>query len=261
MADINIRSREVRRHVRSGQCMAAVNMCPVLRDGGGSSDLGALEPLFVHQLMPNCENSGKLLIGTVSSLALPMSGIHMILRDYRNEYVVTSVYDFLSTSDMSADFLLSVDSYFHLGVKIGIKNPFYKISLDGKYNIRIDNPDDLVFLSNDWSVNRKQGNKLFKFAIADHVFEIMPHIGDVCKLVHSPETHTIHVTTVAALVFDFACKFHTFACRSPLPGFSQDESNEFFLALSNRSACFESDCKNLCLTSQLLTQSATKTTH
>ena len=164
--DINIRSRDLRAAIAKGTYMT--NMCysPVV-SSFGPSELSSLIPIFIDELQMGTVHVGRVLYGTVSSLALPMSGIHMIIRDYNDEYVVTSVYDFFQTSDMSADFLLAVDSHFHLGVKVAIKNPFYKPAMDGNMNVRIDTPSDFVCLAKTATtslaaLNRAEGNKLFK---------------------------------------------------------------------------------------------------
>ena len=63
-------------------------------------------------------------------------GIYLAIEDINKKIVEVSVYNKLP---MTAN-LKEIDNIFKVGCRIGIKNPYLRLCVDGRLILRIDNP-------------------------------------------------------------------------------------------------------------------------
>ena len=119
-------------------------------------------------------HTGSRVEGTVCCKAVRQVAVQILLEDAMDSShaVKVSLYNLLPTSAK----MTAVHQLLPEGTKLAIRDPYYKIFMDGTSGIRVDNPADVVFLTKATSPNlptavkdtdfdemKAQGNQAFRY--------------------------------------------------------------------------------------------------
>ena len=136
-----------------------------------SNTLANLHHIPIAALRLGQRHTGCMVQRTVCCKATRQVAVHVLLEDVKNSShaVSVSMYNLMPTTTM----LTEVRRLLPEGTKLAIKDPYYKLLLDGTSGIRVDNPADVVFLREavlenkvieqaDFDLVKAQGNQAFR---------------------------------------------------------------------------------------------------
>lgn len=147
-----------------------------------STPYANLRHIPVAALQLDQRHKGFRVEGVVCCKATRQVAVQVLLEDVSNSShaVKVSMYNLLPTSTQMKD----VRRLLPEGTKLAIKEPYYKPFVDGTSGIRVDNPADVVFLtepgqSDPITINedvgfdqmKAQGNQAFR-SVLFYIFEI-----------------------------------------------------------------------------------------
>lgn len=134
-----------------------------------------LRHISVASLRLDQRHKGFKVEGTVFCKATRQVAVQVLLEDVKNtsHAVKISMYNLVPASARMSQ----VRHLLPEGTKLAIKDPYYKVFLDGTSGIRVDNPADVVFVARvdeesfpdeaaGFEHNKTKGNKAFRSAPA-----------------------------------------------------------------------------------------------
>ncbi|KAI5071599.1 hypothetical protein GOP47_0013850 [Adiantum capillus-veneris] len=105
-----------------------------------SRPLRGLRPIHIRNLQVNCHHQGRVLYGELCVEPLKMVAVQTIVLDEAGHAAKLSVYNALPNQH----FVQKMGTLFRKGLKVAIKEPYFKVAMDGSLIIRVDNPADFV---------------------------------------------------------------------------------------------------------------------
>ncbi|CAM6099621.1 unnamed protein product [Calypogeia fissa] len=105
-----------------------------------SAPLSSLTAISLRQLVLGERHYGRVLHGKLCVKPFMISAIFSVLEDEAGNGVRLTVYNVLSATVSLQD----VEARFPMGMRVIVKEPFFKLCADGKTSIRVDNPADIV---------------------------------------------------------------------------------------------------------------------
>lgn len=130
-----------------------------------------LRHIHVADLRLGQRHKGCRVEGTVCCKAIRFTAVQVLLEDTKNasHAVKVSLYNLMPASTKLAE----VRRLLPEGTRLAVKEPYYKAFLDGTSGIRVDNPADIVFVTDsaqsaasvedrDFDQIKAQGNQAFR---------------------------------------------------------------------------------------------------
>jgi hypothetical protein len=128
----NIAKDEMRTQISSADDISAKHVC--------STPAERLESLCVRQLRKASINKGKILWATTVLPCFLATGIQALGKDEEGRLVTIGLYNFILSHGRAAD----AHTLLPVNTRLGIKEPYYKLTNSGNFGIRIDNPCNLI---------------------------------------------------------------------------------------------------------------------
>jgi tetratricopeptide (TPR) repeat protein len=128
-----------------------------------------LKPVSLTELLLETHHRGKVLVIRTFGHAIRLSGVQIAVEDSRGDVDRLALYN--DNADLLPRLLLPTGALF------AIKEPFYKKTADGGYNIRVDHPTDLKVASE----VKEEANGLYKKGCLDEALESYTKALKLCS--------------------------------------------------------------------------------
>ncbi len=121
-------------------------------------DINTLRPINISELCVGV-NTGTVLEGTLIEKPFCIVGIQSVMQDAKGRCATLSLYNCLSKPELA-------NWRFRVGVRVRIKEPYYKFTMGGLLAIRVDFPSDVVIIDDAIDIQnaeacKNRGNQFF----------------------------------------------------------------------------------------------------
>jgi tetratricopeptide (TPR) repeat protein len=110
-----------------------------MRKPQSKADISDLEPILISELQLNAVHEGRVLRGRICGNPVLQAGVNILFEDSRGDLIELTLYCLDAKSQQDAE------KRCPMGLKLSVKEPYYKVRADGTNGIRVDVLHDLVF--------------------------------------------------------------------------------------------------------------------